>query len=284
MRNILALIQRFYVFLMFLGLQILALVLLFNNNNYHRSEMVKHSNSTVGFVYSKRAKLSEYLRLGEINDQLSLENALLRSQLPDNYVLLRNDVDTMRDTTSFQRYQFRTAKVVNASVNKKQNFLVLDRGTDGGIREDMGVIAGGCIVGAVRSVSEHFSIVMPVLHINFKASVKLKRSGVIGSMVWGETGYDPAFADVIEIPKNIPINVGDTVMTSGFSTIFPANIIAGYVESVNDEDNDYHLIKLRLGADFRRLDHVLVVSDILKEEQEKLIEQADQQDAANGTR
>jgi rod shape-determining protein MreC len=284
MRNILALIQRFYVFLMFLALQILALVILFNSNNYHRSEILKQSNGMVGYIYSNRAKLSEYLRLGEINDRLSLENALLRSELPDNYMLIRHDVDSLRDTTTLQRYTYRIAKVINATLNRKKNYVVLDRGYDGGISEGMGVISNGAIVGAVRSVSEHFSIVMPVLHTDFKASVKLKRSGVIGSMVWGKTGFDPAIADVIDVPKNIPVAPGDTIITSGFSEIFPANLIAGIVEEVNDEDNDYHIIRVRLGADFRRLDHVMVIGDLFKEEQENLIQGVEQQDAANDHR
>lgn len=279
MKNILALIQRFYLFLLFIGLQILALVFLFKNNNYHQAEFIKHSTDWVGNLYSQRAELSEYLRLGEINDQLSLENAQLRSQAPENYIALRTDLDSIKDSISTQRYFYRTAKVVNASVNREKNYVTLDRGWNGGVQADMGVISGGNIVGVVRSVSEHYSVVMPVLHTDFKASVRLGRFGSFGSLVW--RGGDASIADVIEIPKNIPVAAGDTIVTSGYSTFFPANIMVGTVVEVDDSDNDYHLIRVKLGADFRKLDHVLVVSDILKDEQLNLINQVEEQDAAN---
>lgn len=241
--------------------------------------MMQQANDAVGEVYSRRASLSEYLRLGEINDALSLENAQLRSQLPENYLLQRTDVDSIGDTLALARYTYRTAKVINASVNREKNFVLIDRGTDGGVTQDMGVISNGAIVGVVRSTSQHFSVVMPVLHADFKASVRLKRSGVVGSMIW--PGGNPAVANVIEIPKNIPVEVGDTVITSGYSDYFPANLLAGTVIEINDEDNDFHLIRIQLGADFRKLDHVLVISDIFKEELQQLTQQVQTQDAAN---
>jgi rod shape-determining protein MreC len=282
MKNILALLRRFYLFLLFLALQGLALSLLFRNTRFHSAEMVRHSSDVVGTIYTRRSQLSEYLRLGEINDQLSLENALLRSAASENYWQLRTEKDTIRDTTTLQRYFYRTAKVVNASVNREKNYITIDRGTLGEVKADMGVIAGGNIVGVVRSASEHFAVVMPVIHSDFKASVRLKRSGAFGSLVW--RGGNAQLADVIDIPKNIPVAAGDTIVTSGYSTYFPANVHVGTVEWVDDSDNDYHLIKVRMGADFRRLDHVLVVSDIFKEEQDTLLNKVEQQDAANSKR
>lgn len=282
MKNILALLRRFYLFLLFVALQALALTFLFRNNRFHSSEFIRHSSDWVGSIYTRRSQLSEYLRLGEINDQLSLENALLRSAAAENYWQLRTEVDTLRDTTTLQRYFYRTAKVVNASVNREKNYITIDRGTLGDVRADMGVIAGGNIVGVVRSASEHFAVVMPVIHADFKASVRLKRSGAFGSLVW--PGGNAQVADVIDIPKNIPVAQGDTIVTSGYSSFFPANIHVGTVEWVDDSDNDYHLIKVRMGADFRRLDHVLVVSDIFKEEQDTLLNKVVQQDAANSKR
>jgi rod shape-determining protein MreC len=164
----------------------------------------------------------------------------------------------------------------------EKNYVVIDRGTLGDIRADMGVISGGNIVGVVRSASEHFAVVMPVIHSDFKASVRLRKSGAFGSLVW--RGGNAQLADVIDIPKNIPVAPGDTIVTSGYSTYFPANLHVGIVEWVDDNDNDYHLIKVRMGADFRKLDHVLVVSDIFKMEQDTLLKKVEEQDAANSKR
>lgn len=282
MKNILALIRRFYLFLLFLGLQALALTMLFRNNRFHGSEFIRHSSDWAGGIYSQRAQLSEYLRLGEINDQLSLENALLRSTSQENFWRLRTEKDTLNDTTSFQRYIYRTAKVVNASVNREKNYITIDRGLLGEVGPDMGVIAGGNMVGVVRSASEHFAVVMPIIHADFKASVRLRKSGAFGSLVW--RGGDAQIADVIDIPKNIPVAPGDTIVSSGYSAFFPANIHVGTVEWIDDSDNDYHIIKVRMGADFRRLDHVLVISDIFKQEQDTLLNKVEQQDAANSKR
>jgi len=278
MRHIFGLIIKYYVFLMFLALQIVSLALLFRSNNFHKAEFVKHSSDVVGKIYQARAKASEYLRLGEINDELALEIAQMRTQMPENYIPLRQDVDTIRDTLSMQRYYYRNGKVVNASINREKNYIIIDRGYSGGVAPEMGVIAQGSIVGIVRSVSEHFAVVMPILHADFTGSVKLKRAGTLGSLVWG--GGDPSVADVIKIPKNVPVEIGDTLVTTGFSSYFPSNILAGIVVAVDDVDNEYHIIKIKLGVDFRKLDHVFIVSDILKEEQENLIEQVEQVDAA----
>jgi rod shape-determining protein MreC len=279
MKNILVLIQRFYLFLVFLGLQILALTFFFKNNNYHQAEFINHSTDWVGSIYSQRAELSQYLRLGEINDQLSLENAQLRSMAPDNFIPIRHDVDSVIDSTLHQRFFYRTAKVVNATFNREKNYITLDRGKLGEVTPDMGVISGGGIVGVVRSVSDHFAIVMPVIHADFITSVRHKRSGIEASLRW--PGGDPGLANAIDISKNIPVEIGDTVVTSGFSGFFPANIYVGVVEEIDDSDNEHHLLRIRLGADFRKLDHVLVITDSLKSERENLLNSVIQQDAAN---
>lgn len=281
MRNILVLIQRFYLFLLFLLLQVVALYILFDNNNFHRAEFIQHSNDWTGFIYGKRSQLSEYLRLGEINDELSLENAVLRSERPENFITTRTGADSVENTKTLQRYVYRTAKVVNATVNREKNFLTLDRGLLSGVKADMGVLANGCLVGVVRSASNHFAVVMPVIHADFKASVKLKKYGVIGSLEWA--GGNPGVADVVEIPKNIPAAVGDTVLTSGYSTFYPAEVLVGTIESVDDESsNEYHILKIKLGADIRLLSQVQVVGDILKMEQDSLLDKVTQQDAAYG--
>lgn len=269
MKNIIALLIHYHNFLLFLGLQILALSILYNSGKFHRSEILEHSSDIAGYVYTKRSDFTRYLRLGEINDALSLENADLRGQLADKY-RLRNDVDSIIDSLLQQRYEFRSASIVNATVNREQNFLVLDRGTDGGIAPDMGVISNGCLVGVTRSVSKHFSVVMPVIHSNFKASVRIGKNGSFGSLVW--RGGDASIAKVIEIPKNIQVNPGDTIYTTGYSTYFPPMVLVGRVESIDDSDNDYHVIDVRLAADFRKISYVDVISDLLRFEQDSLVE------------
>lgn len=274
MRNIIALIQRFYVFLMFLGLQVLALYILFANNNYHNSQFLNQSSDLVGDVYTTRASLGEYFRLGEINDRLSLDNAQLRSQRAENFYIQRTAVDTVRDTSAFPRYTYRSAKVVNYTFNREKNYiyLTLDRGTLGDVRPEMGVIAQGSIVGKVVSTSEHFAVIMPVQHRDFITSVKHKKSGFVGNVIW--KGGDPGIANVIDITRSVTIEPGDTIITTGRSNYFPANIMVGIVESV-EEAKDYHNLRIRLSADFRRIDYVEVISDFLHDERQQLEQQVE---------
>ncbi len=272
MRNILALIRRFYVFLLFLVLQGFAFYVLFNSNNFHKAEFINHSRDWVGSIYSKRAQLKEYLALGEINDQLSLENALLRSQLPGNYLVIDTVMQNYNDTLTKMRYDYRTAKVVNTTLNRERNYLTIDRGAVGGIEREMGVIANGSIVGIVSSVSDHFSVVMPVLHSKFQGSVKMKGSGDFGLLVW--PGFDSEIANVKEIPKHVPVAIGDTVVTSGYSSHFPSNVVVGYVSAMDDRaEENFHRISIRLSTDYRKLSYVQVVNDRFKEEQDSLLQQ-----------
>jgi rod shape-determining protein MreC len=281
MRNILNLIQRYYVFLLFLTLQGFALYVFFNNNNYAKAEFINHSRDWVGSIYSKRTQLKEYLMLGEINDRLSLENAILRSKLPENVMTVDTTTYEINDTLAFKRYVYRNAKVENVTLNRERNYVMLGRGYLGGIEPEMAVISNGGIVGIVRSVSKHFSVVMPVLHSKFRASVRMKGSRDFGQLVW--PGGDPEIANVNEIPKHVPVNVGDTVVTTGFSHHFPAGIMVGYVESTDDRaEENFHRINIRLSTDFRKLDYVQVIDDLLKDEKDQLLEQIEAADGANG--
>ena len=277
MRNILALIQRFYVTLAFVGLLAFSLYMLFSSNNYHRSAFVEHSSDLVGKVYNQRDKLAQYLRLGEINDHLALENARLRARLPENYLLRDTSTGDMLDTAGVLRYRFRPARVINATINRDMNYLTLDRGSEQGIQKDMGVIAGQSVVGIVTSTSDNFSIVMPVIHSNFRTPVRIK--GFFGQLTW--PGGSPQRAQVDDIPKHARIMPGDTVTTTGFGFTFPAGQLIGFVEEVDMLSKEsFHVITIRLSTDYRKVNYVEVISDLMRQEIETL---QLRQDSIDGT-
>jgi rod shape-determining protein MreC len=278
MRNILALIQRFYVVILFMALEVFSLIVLFSSNNFHRSAFIQHSSDLVGTVYSKRSQLSQYLRLGEINDQLALENARLRSRLAENYLVVDGATHLLNDTIRKQRYQFRTARVINATVTRDMNYLTLDRGRKQGIANDMGVISGGSIIGVVTSTSDNFSIVMPLIHSNFQSPVQL--NGFYGQLTW--PGGDPERARIDDIPKHARVTPGDTVITTGYSFAFPQGELVGFVEEVDDEDKEsFHVVTVRLATDFRKLNYVEVVTDLFRNEIDSLQKAQIQSDGAN---
>ncbi|MBM3447606.1 MAG: rod shape-determining protein MreC [Bacteroidetes bacterium] len=277
MSNLLALLQRYYVLLMFLILQVFALVTLFSENNFHRKEFIRHSSDFAGWIYEKRDNFTSYLRLSEINDQLALENAMLRSLLPENYLQL--------DSTSLQElnvkgqvlFKYTPAKVVNVTVSRKRNYITVNRGMAAGIEPEMGVIANGAIVGIVSSVSKHYSVIMPVLNTKFQGSVKMKNSGEFGILEW--LGGDPEYAYVKEMPKHVYIQVGDSVVTTGYSSHFPEGIMVGKVETLEDKpEENFHRVKVKLETDYRKLGWVQLVKNIYKVEQDSIMQQQIQMD------
>lgn len=275
MRNILALIQRFYVTLLFIGLLAIGLFMLFSSNNYHRSAFVEQSTDVVGSIYNQREKLSRYLRLGEINDQLALENALLRARLPENFLFSDTTLLTVSDSLGKPRYRYRPARVINATVTRDKNYLTLDRGELQGVKKDMGVIAHGAIVGVVTSTSNNFSVVMPVIHSSYRTPVRL--NGFFGQLIW--PGSDPAVARVDDIPKHARINPGDTVRTTGYGMTFPEGMLVGFVTEIDDEAKEsFHVISITLATNFRRLNYVEIVTDRFRQEIENLQRSQELQD------
>lgn len=270
MGNLLALLQRFHVLLLFLVLQVFSMIVLFSENNFHRKEFIRHSSDFAGYIYSKRDEFTSYLRLAEINDQLAIENANLRSVLPENYIT--SDTAVYRAQGARQQYTYTPAKVVNATVSRKRNYLTLNKGYAEGIGIEMGVIANGSIVGIVSSVSENYAIVMPILHTKFQGSVKMKGTGEFGILEW--LGGDPLFAFVKEIPKHVYINVGDTVVTTGFSSHFPEGMLIGSVEALEDKpEENFHRVKVKLATDYRKVAWVQVVKNLQKMEIDSLQQQ-----------
>jgi rod shape-determining protein MreC len=165
-------------------------------------------------------------------------------------------------------YTFITAKVINASSNKKQNYLTLDKGAKDNVRIKMGVINESGVVGIVSSVSDHFAVVLPILNPSSRISAKIKEKEKIGSLVWD--GKDPRIALLEEVPRHIPLVRGDTVVTSGYSSIFPEGIGIGTVLDFKRENDNFYFIKVELFTNFNQLSYVDVIDYRYAEEQEEL--------------
>ena len=261
MKNIIELIKRHFVFILFAFLFIFSGVVLFSSNRYQRAAFLQQSSDWVGKIYGWRDELQRYLRLKEINDQLALENATLRAGMPDNIFVLDTTVNHKNDSLKRQRFSYRSARVINASVNRENNYLTLDRGIFGGIRPNMGVISNGSVVGVVTSVSDHFSVVLPILNSKFQESVKMKGSGDFGLIAW-PPGSDPAYADVRDIPKHVQVNIGDTVLTSPYSSSFPAQLMIGRVASITqDPSSNFLTLIIKSATNFYNLEFVYLVEN-----------------------
>lgn len=268
------LVQKKHWFL-FLLLETLALFLVVRNNAYQRSVFFSSANVAVAQITSLTSAVQSYVNLRQVNKDLLENNGRLELrtlELQDQLEVLLADTTTFKgatldslNTETFP-YSFILAKVVNNSVSQISNYITIDKGRSDGIRQDMGVVSNEGIVGIVSTVSENFSVVIPLLNPKSHLSCKLLHSEYFGSLGWN--GRDIRFASLEELPRHVVFNLGDTVITSGYSAVFPKGMIVGTVASEEeDEDEDFRSLKIRLSTDFSTLKMVRVIHNFHQEEQ-----------------
>jgi len=229
----------------------------------------------MGKIYETSNNVYEYFGLKRDNLSLAHENTELKQKL----YTLETELNFLKQDTSYQgrkemaidkKYTFITAKVINATTNKLKNFITLDKGRLDGIKEEMGVINEHGIVGIVSSVSDHFSVVLPIINPSSRISAKVKDKNQTGSVIW--EGADERIALLEEVPLYIPVHVGDTVVSSGYSSIFPEGIDIGKVKVLRKENDNYFYIEIELLANFNKLSYVDVI-DFKNAEEEKGLEE-----------
>jgi len=260
MRNLIAFIRKYSFFLLFLGIEVLAFYLIFKNNHFQGSSFLNSTNEVTGGVYTKFANLSDYVHLKEVNDALRDENIRLREKQLDSFERLFGENIIVKDTLFKRKYLYTKAKVINNSTHKQNNYLTLSIGLSSGIRNGMGVVGPNGVVGVIKNVSEHYASVVSVLHRESKISVKLKKSEYFGSMQWN--GKDYRMIGLKDIPNHVLLSEGDTVVTSGFSSIFPEGLATAVIRTFEVyEGENFYQIKMRLLNDFKQLSYVYVLKN-----------------------
>jgi rod shape-determining protein MreC len=265
MRNLIRFILNNHFFLLFILFEAVALFLVFQNNNYQRAFAFNFARNVSGQISSNIFSLRQYLYLSETNRALLEENMELRNSLLSSYKLRIADPEAVEfDSAWTRQYNFMPARVIKNSVNKQHNFINIDKGSAHGIEPDMAVISGKGIVGIVTGLSEHFSTIIPVLNIDLRLSSKMKNTNYFGSLHWD--GRDPEMAILNEIPHHVSLNKGDTIVTSGFSAIFPEGIMVGVIDEFEIIGGNFYSVKVQLSTDFRKLNYVYVIENLFKEE------------------
>ncbi len=269
MKNLFRFIIKYNFFLLFLFLETVALFIVFGQHSFQRAIFSGSSNFIVGNIYQIKTGIFEYFSLKRVNQQLALENTKLLEQNEISFLLRDDSVHFFVDTLNHRKFEYINAGVINNTINRRNNFLTLDKGSDHGIEPNMGVITFRGPVGIVVNVSRNFSTVISVLNTDFQASVRIKRNDYVGSLTWDGNNY--RFADVAYIPGHLELMVGDTVITSGLSTIFPQNILVGIIKDFTlQRGGNYSVAKIELTQDFNKLRYVQVVKNLFLEEQLKL--------------
>lgn len=269
MRNLLLFFTRYSSFFLFLFLEAVSFFFIVRYHSYQKSHFINSANAVTGKVYGTYDNFTTYMQLNTINDSLHHENARLRNRQLAYYERYDQLPDTICSIAMDQQYAFIPAKVINNSVNSLNNYITLNQGKNHGIKREMGVVNAEGIVGIVKSTSGNFSSVMSLLHKDSKVSAKLKQNGYIGTLQW--EGGSPYFVDLVGIPSHVRLQEGDSVVTSGYSSIFPENIPVGVIEEFeNPKGDNFYKVKVSLSAKFQALHHVYVVNYYFKEEREQL--------------
>jgi len=262
--------------LLFVLLLSFCFYLMVQNSKFQQASILNASNTVAANTMQAVNYVKEYINLKSNNAQLARENAALYNMLRESRYGSAANIDTVKDTIFVQQYTYMTARVVNNSVNKRNNYLTLDKGSMHGVKPGDPVISSQGIVGKVKQVSPHFCTVMSVLHKDTRVSAKFKKNEFFGSLVWD--GEDPSYATLKEIDKTVPVKKGDTIVTTSFS-FYPSGIMVGtVVESEVESGSNFHHIKVKLSASFLNLSHVYIIDHLLKNEQLGLEEATEQND------
>lgn len=271
MENLIKFLSKYHLIFLFIFLEFISIFIIVQNNKYHRAGFINSANFLSGTVYSANKNATIYLNLKEENEKLAEENAKLRNQIktvetiiiPSLYSDSLVTDSLVQDTIivdSTNNFNYLPALAISNSINKKYNYIYLDKGKKDGFHKDMGVIETNGVVGVVVNSSNSYSIVMPLINEKSKLSVTIKNQGYFGTLQW--TKGDVFYTEIKEIPKHVILQKGDTIVTSGYSQIFPKGLLIGFVEDTHQEKGSSFLkIKVKLSVDFSRINYAYAIEN-----------------------
>jgi len=261
---------QYRAFFTFLALELFSAWLIVRNNQYQSTKFFNSSNSLAANIISTSQGVREYFSLRNINLELAEENAALRTRLEQrNQSLYSLEMREIKDPDIINRFEYVSAKVVNNSVDRFKNYITVNKGSREGLEPGMAVISTAGAVGKVKSVSEHYAVLISLLNTDEYTSCVIKKTQHFGSLNW--EGTDSRFSLLKFIPRHAKPAVGDTVVTSGFNAVFPEGILVGTISEVSlGEEAQFYDIKVRLAQDFSKLAFVEVVKSNLKTEKDSL--------------
>jgi rod shape-determining protein MreC len=268
MRSLLSFFLKYNNILIFILLESAAIILIYNNSSYHNIRISNAAAALEGSLLKRIERATGYFSLRQTNRDLIRENLELRKIAGIDG---RDKIDSrvaIAEPSDSSAYTIIPAIVVNQTTNRQKNFLTLDRGQTDGIRPGMAVIGPDGVVGIVTGTSCNYSVVISLLNIDFRMSARFSNSGYFGSLAWD--GSRTGMAVLNDIPHHVPVQQGDTIETSGYSSIFPPGIMIGTVDSFDSSRGDFLNIGVRLSTSFNSLHNVYIIDNSLREEKESL--------------
>lgn len=278
MRNLLAFLSKYSHWFVFILLEIVSFILLFQYNSYQQSVWISSANAAAGKVYEMDSKVNTFFSLTGVNKALTSRNLYLEQevrQLTDSLASLTKDSTRWKEGQLAKVSQLRLipAKVVHITLDKPDNFITLDKGSADGVRKDMGVVCGTGVVGVVYLVSSHYSVVIPVLNRQSAISGMIENRGYFGYLRW--YGGDTSWALLEDVPRHAHFKLYENVVTSGYSSIFPEGVLMGKIMHVyNSPDGLSYRLMIKLSTDFGNLRDVCIVDNSSLQEQITILQAA----------
>ena len=267
MRNLIDLFVRNSVWFVFAFYMILCGILLFNNNPYQQSIYLTSANSVVSSIYNKMNSITSYFYLRDINEELQQRNAELEMELlalKENLKLF--NAESLDSLNTFKKqYDYILARVISNSISLQHNYITVNKGTDDGVVCEMGVVDQNGVVGIINVMGKKSSRIISLLNPNLRLSCKVKGSDYFGSLVWD--GKSPYYAILEEMPRHVKFEEGDTIVTSGYSAVFPEGINVGVIESqLSSGGDNFYSLRVKLMSDFTQLSTVRLIKNNMKNE------------------
>lgn len=262
MQQIINFIIRNKTFLLFLLLFFISITFTVQTHSYHKSKFINSANFLTGGIYNTVSNINDYFDLKAQNEILTEENNRLKSLLFNSSDYISSGSDSLPLN---QQYKFTTANILKNSYSSSKNILLLNKGTSDSIKQDFGVISSKGIVGIIDNASKHYATILSVLNTTSRISAQLKKTNHFGTLKWD--GSSPYFTQLVDIPKIAPVEIGDTIVTSGRSSIFPKGIPIGTIKDFKlDAAENYYEINVNLFNDMTNLEHVYVIENTDVEE------------------
>lgn len=279
MRSLLDFLIKHVSWILFFIYVVASCILLFTFNPYQRSAFLGSSNRVTSTVYEMSDEVTGYFGLRRVNNELlqrygemELEILQLRAQLQEYQDSASVEL-LAEELIAHDKYDYLTARVINNSVVHNDNYITLDKGSKDGITPDMAVVNQQGVVGVVTVVNDNNAVALSLLNTKWHLSCKVKNTDCFGSLSWN--ARSPQYATLDELPRHIEFNTGDTIVTSGYSAIFPEGLMVGTIAGYAEQKNDNFVnLRIRLACDFYRLGSVVVMGNKLFEEQKLLEEEA----------
>lgn len=278
MRNLINFLWKHSSWIVFAVYVVICCILLFGRNPYQRSVYFSSANRISVVVYDLQSEFSSYVGLRTANRDLQLRNGELELEVLNlkeqlNYYRSTIGIDTIPSDSVMHNYDFIVARVVNNSVAQINNYITIDKGRADGVKPEMGVVDQNGVVGIINVVGEHHAVALSVLNPKLRLSCKVKGSDYFGSLVWD--AVSPRYAVLEEMPRHVEFAPGDTIITSGYSSVFPEGLMIGVISDYKKQrDDNFYALRVKLSPDFGCLGYVRIISNRMKEEQDQLEKEA----------